>query len=482
MSPTAGEDLMESEIRRRRERLAARSTTHPQRENTFHDLATALDCSRTLAPSNSSLGEAIILHNNLASARRNYSRVTDSSDLLDEIITRHREALALRPAGHPNRLNSCNELAHGLWQYFRKTKDVTVVDEALALARENAAPESPSEVWRALLILFLFHIEQGSPHFSISDATKYLLQASASLPSTITEFMQEIQSCLDRMWLMHGTWTPDINLLMLDVYSNIIDRLSRMTQAGFAFGTISQLTALISARSFGSDACVLAVLSGRPRQAIELIDDAHGVVCAQTLHYHNLQLQDIPLSLALELEALFCAVSVPMTTQNLAIASPGTRDLSPEDVLDQQNSRIQTLLTEVRAMPGLERFMLGRTYTQIRETAREHPVVVLVSARGHGYALIMRDSTQEDPDVVHLKLTSDRLSLLRDTAARAGLRNGDTPQDIEMQFERAIHISGHKKATPLATLADLWHEVVKPVVDHLQLQVRICRLYLSSLV
>jgi hypothetical protein len=31
----------------------------------------------------------------------------------------------------------------------------------------------------------------------------------------------------------------------------------------------------------------------------------------------------------------------------------------------------------------------------------------------------------------------------------------------------------HKEASPLATLADLWHGVVKPVVAHLQLRVRL---------
>jgi hypothetical protein len=274
------------------------------------------------------------------------------------------------------------------------------------------------------------------------------------------------------MWLALGTWTPDAPLLMLDVYSNIIDRLSKMT--GFAFDTVSQLTALRSARSFGSDACVTALLSGRPRQAVELIDHAHGVVWTQALHQRDPQLQDVPQSLASELEALFRAVSVPIIKRDLTPADHVIGYLSPEDVRDQQNSRIQTLLTEIRAMPGLERFMLGRSYTQLREPASEHPVVVLVSARGHVHALIIRDSAQENPDPLRLALTSDRLSLLRDTAASVGLRNENSPQDVEIQFGRAMHISKRKETTALSTLADLWLDIVKPVIDHLQLQVRIC--------
>jgi hypothetical protein len=383
-------DLLDKIITLHREALALRPAGHPKRASSCNNLAFALDA---------------------------HYRVAGGSDLLNEIITLNREALALQPQGHPDHAMSCNDLADSLLQHFRETMDVTVVDKALALARFSAASEfaPPSHIWRAFLILFLIHVEQGSPYFSISTATDYLLQASVSLPLTITVFMREMQSCLDRMWLIHGTWTPETTRFLLDVYSNIIDGLLTMT--GFAFDTTSQLTALRSARSFGLDACMAALLSGRPHQAIELIDHAHGIIWAQALHQCNPHLQDIPQGLASELHALLRAVSMLMTPEALASSNLATRYLSPEDVHHQQNSWIQTIMTEVCAIPGLERFMLGQTYAQLRETAREHPVVVLVSAREHVCALIIRDSTQGNPDKIHLKLTPDHLSLLRDTAA-----------------------------------------------------------------
>jgi hypothetical protein len=487
---TGSSDLLDEAIMLNRKALALRPGENFERSQSCHNLANALLERYQVTGSSDLLDEVIMLQRqglallpagniyrhylcrNLASALQDRYQVTGSSDLLNEIIKLRREALALRPCGHHERATSCNDLADSLWQRFITTQDVTVVDEVLALARESAASAPPSEVWKALLILFLVHVEQGSPHFSISNATEYLLQASASLPPTITEFMRQIQSRLDRMWLMHTTWTSNTTLALMEVYSNIIDGLSKMT--GFALDTISQLIALRSARSFGSDACVVALLSRRPRKAIELIDHAHGVIWAQALNQRDPQLQEIPRSLAAELEALFRAVSMPMAARQRAPADRATNYLSPKDVHDQHNRRIQTLLTEVRAMPGLERFMLGRTYAQLRETAREHPVVVLVSARGHVYAVIIRDSVQENPDQLHLELTSDGLALLRDTAASVGLRNKDAPQDVNTQFTRAMYVSKRKETTALSTLADLWHDIAKPVIDHLQLQVRIC--------
>jgi tetratricopeptide (TPR) repeat protein len=486
---TGSSDLLDETIKLYREGLALQPDGHPDRVIACSNLADALQKCYKVTGSSNLLDEAIKLGReglallpaghpgrhyscgNLATALQDRYQVTDISDLLDEIIKLRREALALRPHGHPDRAILCNGIADSLLTQYKKTKDVTAVDEALALARENAASASSSELWRALLILFLIHTEQALPHFSMSTATKYLLQASASFPSTIPEFMRQIQNCLDHIWLIHSAWTPGTILTLLEVYTNIIDRLSRMT--GFAPDAVSQLTALISARSFGSDACVAALLSGRPRQAVELMEHAHGVIWTQALHLRDPQLQDVPQSLASELEALFRAVSVPITKRDLTPADHVIGYVSPEDLRDRQNSRIQTILTEVRSIPGLERFMLGRSYAQLREAARKHPVVVLVSARGHVYALIIRDSAQENPDPLRLELTSDRLALLRDTAAGVGLRNEGAPQDVDMQFGRAMHISKRKETTALSTLADLWHDVVKPVIDHLQLQVRI---------
>jgi tetratricopeptide (TPR) repeat protein len=493
-SVTGSSDDLDEAITLHREALAELSDAHPDRWHSCNNLAIVLYDRYQVTGSFDLLDEATTLYrealalqpethpdraglcNNLANALQDRYQVMGSADLLNETIKLNREALALRPHGHPFHALSCNAMADTLWKHFGQTKDVTVIDEALALARETVTSGPPSDLWRASLILCLIHTEQASPHFSISTATTHLLQASVSLPPMITEFMRDMQSRLDRMWLVHGTWTPDTPLSLLEVYSNVIDGLSKMT--GFAVDTVSQLTALRSARSFGSDACVAALLSGRPRQAIELIDRAHGVVWAQALHQRNPQLQDIPQSVASELEALFRAVSVPVDTHQRASADHAT---GPEDVRDQQNSRIQTLLTEVRAMPGLERFMLGRTYAQLRRTAREHPAVVLVSARGHVYALIIRDSAQENPEPLRLELTSDRLSLLRDTAAHVGLRNENSPQDVKIQFGRAMHVSKRKETTVLSTLADLWHDIVKPVIDHLQLQVSIYVCLSSSL-
>jgi tetratricopeptide (TPR) repeat protein len=490
---TGSATILDEAITLNREALALWPIGDSDRASLCHNLANALHGRYEVTGCPTLLDEAITLHrealalrpagdqyrvyscNNLGIVLHARYEMTGVSALLDEAITLYRESKTLRPTGHPHHALSCRSLAIALWHQYQKTRDVSVLDEALALIHESATSTSPSDSWRILLLSCSIHLENGSPHFSISTATEYLSQVSIMHPNNIPEFMHWMQDCLTSTWFAHDTWTADTSLLLSDVYSNLMNRLSRMT--GFGLDTGSQLTVLRSARSFGSDACIAALMADRPGQAIELFDHAHGMIWAQALHQRDPQLQGLPENIAFELETLLRAVSIPVTAEALTSSASSACYLSREDVRYQQNSRIQTLLTEVRAMPGLERFMLGKTYAQLRETAKEHLVVVLVSARGHVYALVIQNAAQDHPHVLHLDITTDRLSLLRDTAARAGLRQGGqgeaAVQDLEAASERAMRMSRHKEASPLATLADLWHGVVKPVVAHLQLRVRL---------
>jgi hypothetical protein len=56
--------------------------------------------------------------------------------MLIEAISLSREALSLRPAGHPRRSISCNNLASLLQTLFDQTGQVALLAEAIDLHRE----------------------------------------------------------------------------------------------------------------------------------------------------------------------------------------------------------------------------------------------------------------------------------------------------------------------------------------------------------
>jgi hypothetical protein len=300
---------------------------------------------------------------------------------------------------------------------------------------------------------------------------------SLSEADDMRSFMAAICVACEAAWVMHATWTSDITSSLVIIYTNIIDRLPLM--AGFVLDTSSRLQALRPCSQLGSQACVVALEAARLPQAIELLDHAHGVIWSQALHQRDPQLADVPPELALELESLLRAIAMP------AASEPAESHLTSQDVRHEQNSRIQTLFGKIRAMPGLERFMRGNTFDTIRQVARDHPVVVLVSVGDESYAVIISSSSQEEPDVMRLGVSSERLVQLRGNTHWAGKRMRasteggwrdawNEPVDnsyAQTDSTRLMRPSGQIHSFT-GMLGQLWVSIVKPVLDHVGIEVR----------
>jgi tetratricopeptide (TPR) repeat protein len=407
---------------------------------------------------------------NLAGELRDRYDLTGDAALLDEVTILGRKVLSLRPAGHPKHAKACIGLALSLRDQYECTSGPNLLDEAVDLAHQSLSGLGDQH-WQSLAFLCDIHLDPNTPYFSITKATAYLHQWSCEELTDVAISMEPIISRFALLWASTDMWNSDTHLHMVTAYSNIIDKIPRL--AGHVLGASLQLRALGTLGPIASDACIAALLAQRPTQAIELFDRAQGIMWAQALHQRDPQVAGAPSHLADELRGLLRAVSLPAVE---GLVEPVEREghyLTPQDIRHQQNSRIQVILREIRAMPGLERFMLGHTFAQLREAARDHPVVVLVAAHGHVFALIVADSRQEGPHPLRLDFTTERLSLLRDHARKAGLRNGAAPYDLERDVRLQMQTTTPKAmADALSVLKKLWHSVVKPVLDHLQLKVR----------
>jgi CHAT domain-containing protein len=80
-----------------------------------------------------------------------------------------------------------------------------------------------------------------------------------------------------------------------------------------------------------------------------------------------------------------------------AAVNAGAAPIPPADLESQiatAEQRIQELLSEVRAIPGLERFLLPATIADISADADRRPVIYLVCAPWGSYVLIVRDGLE----------------------------------------------------------------------------------------
>jgi hypothetical protein len=437
---TGDVELLDEAIELQREALALRPPGHPDRSRSCAHLASVL-VSR-------------------------YDRTGDLA-LLYQTIELEREALALRPPGHPDRSRSCASLASVLVSRYDRTGDLALLDEAIVLEREALALRPPALSWDIMLTLCHIHLLPNTPHFSIKVALEYSLELS-NIPFDASAILAEgVNVMLAKLWTFQDTWAndPATTETLTAVYCNLIDK--QLDMRGSAPGPSSQLAVSNFVGPTGSDGCVAALLAGRPAQAIELLDRAQGLLWAQAPRQCDPQMHNLPTELTQELETLLCA---PIWSSGLPPES------TAPDLRHKRNSRILTILREIRAMPGLERFMRGSTFPQLREAAKEHPVVVLVAARGCTYALVISDETQDAPHPLRLEITSGRLSLLRERRPYLAVSNiSKVPRkasdhDETIMRAHAEHLSASTKRG-IDVLAELWSEVVRPVLIHLRLQV-----------
>jgi tetratricopeptide (TPR) repeat protein len=476
--------LLDEVIELEREALALRAPGHPDRARGCANLASSLHVRYQQTGDAAQLDEAIELgrkalalrplgHPDRAdscanlgvSLRSRYDRIGDVA-LLDEVIELEREALALRPLGNPDRATSCANLGYSLSVHYQQNGDVALLDEAIEALIYASEHSSASRVWHSLVLLSQLHLLGDSPHYSVSKALDCLQQSFQNEVDNIPDFISEVCYNFARMWDDSGVSNPRITALLVDVYAKMVDRLPLV--AGFVLNTSSRLQSLKLTRQIGSDAFVAAVLADQPATAVTLIDRAHGVVWSQALHQRDPQMEGAPASLSTELEGLLSAIATRTPTDPAGLPDQrGTQDLRYK-----QNTRIHAILRQIRAMPGLSHFMLGSTYEALREVARDHPVVVLVAARGHAFALIMSGAEKSEPHALSLTLTSDDLLSLRGSAEQAGLRSRADTRDGHIDARMRVQISKmNVNHQPLRVLADIWRKIVKPVIDYLQLEV-----------
>jgi tetratricopeptide (TPR) repeat protein len=412
---------------------------------------------------------------NLAVSLKALSMVTHDMRLLEEAISLDREALTLRPPSHPDHSLYCINLALSLERQYGHTKDDHLLEEAIDLSHEAADYSSPSRVWRSWTLQCHLYLRQRSTsNLAITRASSALQRCADLEADNITYFMDNIATELNSLWSFRPDWNCDIPSLLVSVYVDLVNRLPLI--AAFVLNTSSRLLALQSFSHLGSQACVVAIEAGKFELALELLDHSHGVIWAQALHQRNPEFADAPSELASELDTLLRAINAPATTLSAG-------HLTSRDNQHVQNSRIYSILREIRAMPGLDRFMRGKAFDELRQVARTHPVALLVLIDNETYAVIVKDASQEHPDVLKLGVTSEQIVSLLGQTRQMGFSDRSSSEgewreawseplaDLSEPHSSERYMLPQVSRQSFVGLRDIWNTIVKPIFIHVGLKV-----------
>ena len=397
------------------------------------------------------------------------SRFERSGELvdIDEAISAHKDAIRLTPDGHSLKPMWLANLGASFSRRFECSGELVDIEQAIS-AHKHAVrftPDSHADKPGRLANLgksFAYRFEHFRDHHDLDNAiAHYRLSAISSTGPPLTRFSSAL------------CWARLSPATSLDGYSVAISLIPRVAWLGH---TISQRhRELQSISGFGNEAAGAAIALGKLDIALEWLEQARAVVWGQLLNLRT------PVD---ELHTIRPELALDLIRVSKELDSAGTRDLysMPESSYQhasgsleqaakrqyQVAERWETLLTQVRDVPGFEDFLRPKTLAQLLKAAQFGPVVYINVHKSRCDALILTPGHNEVILVPLERLSHDRALKLRDS-----LRSSLLAGNIRMRETRAssaVVLPGASSGF-VGILFKLWEMIAKPVLDSLALHV-----------
>jgi tetratricopeptide (TPR) repeat protein len=475
--------LLHEAVELEREALHLRPEGHPHRAHSCGNLADSLRACFTQTRDTSFLDEALDLERealrlrleghphralsceNLADSLKARFGQTGDMVLLDEALELNKEALRLRPMGHPYHALSCGNLADSLRSRFSQTGETALLDEArLVCSRAIKCSEmSPSD--NVFLRIQMIHILvlPSTLSYSPSTAVLFLLEAIQHRAGLIPHFY----SICDALRLcVRVAVSDEDNVRLLAVYQALIEILPELGTV--VLDKVSRLHRWSDAGSLPLEALLHALKMNDITLGLELLEQGRAVLWSQALAMQGLELQGLTNARKTQLQMLLQSMNSSAEHGDIKEVNSTGRDRAYASY-----TRLQRLLQEIRASPGLERFMRGPSYPELIQVASAHPVVILTTKDTVCRAVII-SSTSARPECLTLDsiVASDLENfghqirgLNSNVGARpvtTGMRWAYISRRRDDPTERKLH----------QALTRLWLGIVKPILDRLGLKVR----------
>jgi CHAT domain-containing protein/tetratricopeptide (TPR) repeat protein len=451
--------------------LDLRPQGHPLRSSSLSNLATRLSTRYNQLGAMQDLDEAIILGrealglrlqgdphlsgslNNLAvHLSTRYNQLWAMQDL-DEAIVLGREALDLRPQGHPDRSMSLNNLAVDLATRYKQLGAMHDLEMAIVLIREalDLRPQGHPDRSGSLLNLACFLCNRFTWSKQLQDKEELF-----SLYTQLVHVSQIVSSSdlsAARSWIRvaEDFQHPTILLAYETSLRLLIQHLATMPSLPQHLVILKDLTSSLAVDAFS--ACLR---KRAPAHAVELLEQGRGVFWSQLTRLRS-PLDDVAVS-SLAGKTLADEFTRLVLLIRNALNSPGT---DQHERLCRLNLQMQTVVTNVRELPGLSRFLLPSLFPDLQRAASGGPVIIVNASMYSCDALVVF----LDRDPVHIPLG----------ITREGVR--DLSMELQTLTIRATRADVTKELASF--LRKLWDQIVSSIVDYLQtthsLQSRIWR-------
>ncbi|MFJ8473537.1 CHAT domain-containing protein [Kitasatospora sp. NPDC094011] len=390
---------------------------------------------------------------------------TGIRQFLDRAVRAASDAAASTPPDHPDRVRVLTNLAGVLeaaTQAGVTGLDLTQAERFARNAVEAAPPGLPE---RATLlsnlgdVLVLLAERTGDPATARECVSVY--SAAARVPGAPPVVRVRAAQRAARSALLAGHRHQAMALaetavaLLPELIVRDVERADREHRLRGVYG-------------LASTAAAAAISVGRPERAVELLEQARGLILASTLETRSdlTELHTLAPDLAKPFDELRRAVNA---LDHEAAALGGThstdelgarlgRLATTRDHLNQQWNR---LLDRIRQRDGLERFLQPPPIDELCEQAGYGPVVYLTVHEQQGHALIVRDEPGNGVHALALppEVTADRVVAKVDAFRTARSTAVDRSRPAQERRVAQLHVLG--------VLGWMWDNITEPVLSHL---------------
>ncbi|MGP3962747.1 CHAT domain-containing protein [Nonomuraea sp. 3N208] len=393
------------------------------------------------------------------------TEIGDRRDLADEAVRTLSEALAVLPAGDARRADRLGDLCAALVKAFAVHGRPQDLLEAVKAGHEALALTPDNDPDRVLTLVYLggalrARYEHNGDAADLAESCRAHAEAAGSASGPVSVRVK-------------AAWRA------AELYIRARDHRAALAMAELAVGRIP----LIAPRRLGlydrvhravdlaglaATAAEAAIGAGEPGRAVELLEQARGVVLGGVFDTRGgfTELRSRAPGLARELDDLIRAIERADQDPD-AVPLPAARNPQPppaargHDALSELRTRLDRqwdeLLARIRRQPGLRDFLLPPPIGRLRRQAAEGPIVYVMAHRDHGSALIVTGDQSSPVIAVDLPLLTQQAVGERVEALRATQLAATAPGAVSRRRQAQQDTFG--------ILAWLWDAVAAPVLD-----------------
>ncbi|KAF8436624.1 CHAT domain-containing protein [Boletus edulis BED1] len=390
---------------------------------------------------------------------------------LEDAISTHRDAVHLTPDGHSDKPSRLNNLGNSFRARFEHLGELRDLEDAISTHRDavvltpHGHPHKPTMLIN-LANSFKARFECLREPSDLKDAIS-LYSHATSVPTGPLS----VRFSASRNWILCARRMRHPSLLR--AHSIAINLLPQLAWIGLSL--THRYAELKQGADVVREAAAAALDEGFTRLAVEWLEQGRSIVWGELLQLRGSyeQLSSAHPDHAHRLRDLFTALDHAGATRekSLSTFSESTEGAMQRatQTLQQEANRHRALaierdklLQEIRRLPGFERFLLPKDFSQLHASAHSGPVVMLNAADTRCDALILLADVDH---VIHVPLPNFNLRRSVGLQNMLGRLLGDaraTPFD-DRQGRAATRGAGSWETL----LSTLFNGVIKPVLDAL---------------